>query len=168
MTVIKPIRTAREYRAALAELEKVWGADAGTPEADRGEILVMLIDAYEREHEPIPPPDPVEAILFRMEQLGMSRRDLEPLLGSRARVSEILNRKRNLSIDMIRRLTSRRPRHQCRHSHRSFRNRRLNSDAALTFEARPATTAHDGGYPRPSAAPPGACRPPSSCIFPRS
>lgn len=101
---LKPIRTKADYRRALAEVERLWGAKAGTPEGDRLDILATLIDAYEGEHYPIDPPDPVEAIKFRMEQQGLSRKDLEPLIGTRTRVAEVLNRKRNLSVAMIRRL----------------------------------------------------------------
>lgn len=101
---LKPIRTKADYRRALAEVERLWGAKAGTPRGDRLDILATLIDAYENEHYPIDPPDPVEAIKFRMEQQGLSRKDLEPLIGTRARVAEVLNRKRNLSVAMIRRL----------------------------------------------------------------
>ena len=88
----------------MAELERLWGAKSGTPEGDRLDVLATLIDAYEARHHPIDPPDPIEAIRFRMEQQGLTRRDLEPLIGSRARVTEVLNRKRSLSIAMIRRL----------------------------------------------------------------
>ena len=80
------------------------GRQSGTPEGDRLDVLATLIDAYEARHHPIDPPDPIEAIRFRMEQQGLTRRDLEPLIGSRARVTEVLNRKRSLSIAMIRRL----------------------------------------------------------------
>ncbi len=101
---IKPIRSEADYQAALAEVGRLWGAKLGTPAGDRLDVLATLIDAYESEHEPMDPPDPVEAIKFRMEQQGLTRRDLEGMLGSRARVAEILNRKRDLSISMIRRL----------------------------------------------------------------
>src|SRR5690242_20379926 len=101
---VKPIRTQSDYRRALKEVERLWGAKLGSPEGDRLDVLATLIDAYESEHYPIDPPDPVEAIKFRMEQQGLSRRDLEPLIGTRTRVAEVLNRKRNLSISMIRRL----------------------------------------------------------------
>jgi HTH-type transcriptional regulator/antitoxin HigA len=104
MNDLKPIRSEADYQAALAEVERLWGAKSGTPEGDRLEIVATLVDAYENEHEPMDPPDPIEAIVFRMEQQGLTRRDLEALLGSRARVAEILNRKRDLSIHMIRRL----------------------------------------------------------------
>jgi HTH-type transcriptional regulator / antitoxin HigA len=101
---VKPIRSEADYQAALAEVERLWGSKIGTPEGDRLDVVATLIDAYESEHEPMNPPDPIEAIKFRMEQQGLTRRDLEALLGSRARVAEILNRKRDLSIGMIRRL----------------------------------------------------------------
>jgi HTH-type transcriptional regulator/antitoxin HigA len=104
---LKPIRTKADYGRALAEVERLWGAKAGTPRGDRLDILATLIDAYEAEHYPIDPPDPVEAIKFRMEQQGLSRKDLEPLIGTRTRVAEVLNRKRNLSVAMIRRLHDR-------------------------------------------------------------
>jgi len=101
---IKPIRTQRDYKAALAEIERVFEAKPGTPDGDRLEILATLVEAYEERHHPIPPSDPIDAILYFMESRGLSRKDLEPYLGSRAKVSEVLNRKRPLSIDMIRRL----------------------------------------------------------------
>ncbi|HEY3354971.1 MAG TPA: helix-turn-helix domain-containing protein [Polyangia bacterium] len=101
---IKPIRTEAQHRAALATIERLWDAQPGTPDHDRMEVLATLVDAYEREHHPIPPPDPIAAIQFRMEQLGLRRKDLERLLGSRARVSEVLNRRRRLTLAMIRRL----------------------------------------------------------------
>ena len=101
---VKPIRTKKDYEAALAEVERLWGAGLGTPEGDRLDVLATLIDAYEAAHFPIDPPDPIEAIKFRMEQQGLTRKDLEPLIGTRTRVAEVLNRKRSLSIGMIRRL----------------------------------------------------------------
>ena len=101
---IKPIRTKKDYEAALAEVERLWGAKLGTPDGDRLDVLATLIDAYESIHDPIDPPDPIEAIKFRMEQQGLTRKDLEPMIGTRTRVAEVLNRKRNLSIGMIRRL----------------------------------------------------------------
>jgi len=104
---VKPIRSAKDYEAALAEVEKLWGAKIGTPFGDRLDVLATLIDAYESEHYPMDPPDPIEAIKFRMEQQGLTRKDLEPLIGTRTRVAEVLNRKRNLSIGMIRRLHQR-------------------------------------------------------------
>ncbi len=104
---VKPIRTKRDREAALREVERLWGAKAGTPGGDRLDVLATLIDAYETEHYPIDPPDPVEAIKFRMEQQGLSRRDLEEIIGTRTRIAEVLNRKRGLSIAMIRRLHER-------------------------------------------------------------
>ncbi len=101
---IKPIRTRKDYEAALAEVARLWGAKSGTPEGDRLDVLATLIDAYEAVHYPMDPPDPIEAIKFRMEQQGLTRKDLEPLIGTRTRVAEVLNRKRSLSIGMIRRL----------------------------------------------------------------
>jgi HTH-type transcriptional regulator/antitoxin HigA len=101
---VKPIRTAKDYEAALAEVERLWGAKLRTPEGDRLDVLATLIDAYEAVHDPMDPPDPIEAIKFRMEQQGLTRKDLEPLIGTRTRVAEVLNRKRSLSIGMIRRL----------------------------------------------------------------
>ena len=101
---IKPIRSEADYQAALAEMQKLWGAKTGTRDGDRLDVVATLVDAYENLHEPMDQPDPIEAIKFRMEQQGLTRRDLESLLGSRARVAEVLNRKRELSIRMIRRL----------------------------------------------------------------
>lgn len=104
MTELKPIRNEADYNDAIALLKTLWGAETGTPEADRLDLLVTLIDKYEDRHDPVDLPDPIDAILFRMEQQNLTRKDLEPLLGSRGRVAEILNRKRPLSLDMIRKL----------------------------------------------------------------
>jgi HTH-type transcriptional regulator/antitoxin HigA len=101
---VKPIHTVADHKAALAEIEQLWNAARGTPEFDRLDVLGTLVDAYERTHVPILPPDPVEAILFRLEQQGRTRKELEPILGTRARVSEILNRQRSLTLEMIRAL----------------------------------------------------------------
>ena len=101
---IQPIKNEVDYDRALAEIQYLWGAEPDTPDGDRLDILTTLVGAYEAGHHPVDPPDPVEAILFRMEQQGLTRKDMEPILGSRARVSEILNRKRSLSLDMIRNL----------------------------------------------------------------
>jgi HTH-type transcriptional regulator/antitoxin HigA len=101
---VKPIRTQRDYEAALSQVEELWGARSGTAKGDRLDVLATLIDAYEAVHFPMDPPDPIEAIKFRLEQQGLTRKDLEPLIGTRTRVAEVLNRKRNLSISMIRRL----------------------------------------------------------------
>jgi len=103
-TELKPIRSKADYKKALLEVEKLWGAKSGTPRGDRLDILATLIDAYEAVHFPMDLPDPVDAINFWMEQQGLTRKDLEPLIGTRTRVAEVLNRKRPLSIRMIRRL----------------------------------------------------------------
>ena len=103
---IRPIRTKTDYRAAMREVERLWNATPGTPNGDRVEVLVTLIEAYEAVHFPIPAPDPISAIEFMMEQKGLSRRDLEPALGSRGRVSEVLTRKRPLTLPMVRALSS--------------------------------------------------------------
>ncbi|WP_395370609.1 type II toxin-antitoxin system HigA family antitoxin [Komagataeibacter diospyri] len=101
---LKPIRNEADYDAALEEVGRLWGAKSGTPDGDKLDVLATLIDAYEAKHHPIDPPDPVEAIRFRMEQQGLTRKDLEPMIGPRNRVADVLNRKRGLSIDMIRQL----------------------------------------------------------------
>ena len=103
---IKPIRTEADYEAALEEIERLWEAPDGSPAGDKLDVLVTLVEAYEEKHYPIPPPDPIEAILHQLDSQGLSRQDLEPYLGSRARVSEVLNRKRPLSLKMIRKLQS--------------------------------------------------------------
>lgn len=104
ITGIRPIKTEADYEAALREVEVLLDAASDTPEADRLDVLVTLIQAYEAKHFSIPLPDPITAIEYYMESRGVTRRDLEPYIGSRARVSEILNRKRQLTVDMIRRL----------------------------------------------------------------
>ena len=104
---VKPIRTKRDYEASLKEVERLWGAKAGTRDGDRVDVLATLIDAYEAEHYSMDPPDPIEAIKFRMEQQGLTRRDLEEIIGTRSRIAEVLNRKRGLSVGMIRRLHER-------------------------------------------------------------
>ena len=101
---IRPIRNEEDYETALEEIESLWDAGPSTPEGDRLDVLVMLVEAYEEEHYPIPSPDPIEMILHVMDARGLTRKDMEPYLGSRARVSEILNRRRPLSLEMIRRL----------------------------------------------------------------
>jgi len=101
---IQPIKTEADYNAALKEIECLWDAPYGSPEGDKLDILVTLVEAYEEKHYPILPPDPIEAIIHYLESQNLSRRDLEPYIGSRARVSEILNRKRALSLNMIRKL----------------------------------------------------------------
>jgi len=105
MVDVRPIRTEADHEAALTEIERLWGAKSGTPEGDRLDVLATLVDAYEATHHAFDLPDPIDAIQFCMEQQGLTRKDLEPFIGSRARVAEVLNRKRALSIDMIRRLS---------------------------------------------------------------
>jgi HTH-type transcriptional regulator / antitoxin HigA len=99
---IRPIRTKADYRAALDEVERLWDAEPGTRGGDRVDVLVTLIEAYEAKHYAIPAPDPIAAVEFMMQQKGFSRRDLEPMIGSRGRVSEVLTRKRPLTLPMVR------------------------------------------------------------------
>ena len=101
---IKPIKNNRDYQKALKEIDRLMDARANTPQGDRLDVLVTLVEAWEEKHWPMDLPDPVEAILFAMEHRGLSRRDLEPFIGSRARVAEVLNHKRSLTLPMIRRL----------------------------------------------------------------
>ena len=101
---VKPVRTEADYERALKDIESLMDARPGTPEADELEVLATLVDAYEAEHHAIDAPDPIALIEFAMEQRGAERSDLEPLIGSRGRISEILGRKRPLSIAMIRNL----------------------------------------------------------------
>ncbi|HMV39907.1 MAG TPA: transcriptional regulator [Plasticicumulans sp.] len=98
---IRPVRTESDYRATLAEIETLMNAGAGTPEGDRLDVLVTLVEAYERQHYPLDFPDPVEAIKFRMEQQGLTVEDLVPVIGRKNRVYEILARKRPLTLRMI-------------------------------------------------------------------
>ena len=101
---VKPIRSEADYEAAMEQLAKLWGAAGGTPDGDRLDVLATLIDAYEARHHAMDPPDPIEAIQFRMEQEGLTPRDLEPFIGASGRVSEVLSRKRPLSLRMVKRL----------------------------------------------------------------
>jgi HTH-type transcriptional regulator/antitoxin HigA len=101
---IRPIKTEADYERALADIERLWGAAENTLEGDRLDVLLTLVEAYEKDHYPMDPPDPVDAIKFRMEQMGLSRKDLEPYIGPRGRVAEVLNGQRKLSLTMIRRL----------------------------------------------------------------
>lgn len=101
---IKPIKTERDYRNVLKQIEKLWDAKANTSKGDRLEVLITLVEAYEQKHYKMEPPDAIEAIKFRMEQLGLKQSDLAKYLGGRSRASEILNRKRKLTIDMMRSL----------------------------------------------------------------
>ena len=101
---IQPIRNDHDLRAAFARLEAIFQAPDGSPEADEMEVLVALVEAYENKHYPVGPADPVEAIKFRMEQMGLVQKDLTPYIGSKSKVSEVLNRKAGLSLPMIKRL----------------------------------------------------------------
>jgi HTH-type transcriptional regulator/antitoxin HigA len=101
---IKPIKTVKDYNQALERLEMIFDAKIDTSEGDELEVLGILIDQYENEHFPIGLPDPIEAIKFRMEQLGYNQNDLANIVGLKSRASEILNRKRKLSLEMIRKL----------------------------------------------------------------
>ncbi len=103
---IYPIRTEQDHRAAVARIEALMGATPGTPEGDELDVLATLVDAYEAKHHAIDAPTPIAAIQFRMEQQQLTRKDLEPLIGSRARVSEVLTGKRPLTLNMVRRVRS--------------------------------------------------------------
>ena len=104
---LKPIKTEADYRAALRRLEKIFDAKLGTPESDELEILGLMVDDYENKHYPIEAPDPIEAIKIRMEEMQLKQIDLIPEIGGKSRVSEILNRKRRLTVTMIRKLATR-------------------------------------------------------------
>jgi HTH-type transcriptional regulator/antitoxin HigA len=103
---IRPIKSKADYRAALSAVERLWNAEPGTKAGDRVDVLVTLIEAYEAKHHAIPAPDPIAAIEFMMQQKGLSRRDLEATIGSRGRVSEVLTRKRPLTLPMVRGLSA--------------------------------------------------------------
>ena len=103
---IRPIHNKRDYKAALQEIENLWDAPAKSARADRLEVLALLVEQYEREHHPVPDVDPVELIEHVMESRGLVRKDLEPMIGPRGRVADILNRTRPLTLEMIRRLVS--------------------------------------------------------------
>ena len=105
--VLKPIKTEADYRTALKRLEEIFNAKPGTPESDELEILGLMVDNYENEHYPIEAPDPIEVIKIRMEEMQLRQVDLIPEIGGKSRVSEILNRKRRLTVDMIRKLATR-------------------------------------------------------------
>ena len=104
---IKPIKSEADYKLALKRLEEVFDAPIGTSEGDEADILGLLVDEYEKKHYPIEAPDPIEAIKIRMEELQLKQVDLVDVIGSKSRVSEVLNRKRKLTIEMIRNLTKR-------------------------------------------------------------
>ena len=104
---IKPIRTKADYERALREIERMWGAKEGTPQGNQLDVLATLVEAYERKHFPIDPPDPIEAIRFRLEQQGLDPRALIGVIGGRGRVHEVMHGQRALSLTMIRRLHER-------------------------------------------------------------
>lgn len=101
---IAPIRDKAHYKRAMARIDALWGAPVGSVQGDELEVLVMLVERYEAEHEPMPASNPVDAIKFRMDQQGLTPRDLEPYIGPSGRVSEVLNGKRSLSLAMVKRL----------------------------------------------------------------
>ena len=103
---ITPIKTDADYRASLAEIEALMNAEPDTPDGDRLDVVATLVEAYEARHFPIAAPDPIAAIKFRTEQMGLTRKNLEPMLGTRGRVSEVLSGRRRLSLSMIRRLNA--------------------------------------------------------------
>jgi HTH-type transcriptional regulator / antitoxin HigA len=102
---IAPIKSEAGFQAALAQIEALWNAEPDTPDGDRLDILMTLVESYQHRHHPMPPADPIEAIHFMMEQRGITRADLEPIVGSNGRVSDLLNRRRALSLAMIRQLS---------------------------------------------------------------
>tara|TARA_B110000305_G_C18926063_1_gene397358 strand:+ start:183 stop:551 length:369 start_codon:yes stop_codon:yes gene_type:complete len=104
---IKPIKTEKDYQNALIKLEAIFDAPIGTPESDEADILGLLIDEHEKINYPIGAPDPIEAIKIRMEEMQLKQVDLIPEIGGKSRVSEVLNKKRKLTVDMIRKLTER-------------------------------------------------------------
>ena len=104
---MKLIKSEEEYQAALKRLDEIFDAKAGTPEGDEAEVLALLVDEYEKEHYPIDLPDPIEAIKIRMEEMQLKQVDLAKDIGGKSRVSEILHKKRRLTVDMIRKLAKR-------------------------------------------------------------
>jgi HTH-type transcriptional regulator/antitoxin HigA len=101
---IRPIKTEQDYNSAIIRIEELWGAKKDTPKGDELDLLVTIVESYEMKHYPIAPPDPIDAIKFRMEQMGMTKDDMVKYLGSQSRVSEILNRKRKLTLKMVKSL----------------------------------------------------------------
>ena len=101
---IRPIKTENDYSEAIIKIEGLWGSKRDTTEGDQLDLLCTLVEAYEMKHYPIAPPDPIEAIEFRMEQMGMTKTDLAKYLGSQSRVSEVLGRKRKLTLKMVKSL----------------------------------------------------------------
>lgn len=101
---IRPIKSEQDYNTAISRIEDLWGSKKDSPEGDELDLLVTLVESYEMKHYPISPPDPIDAIKFRMEQMGMTPADMVKYLGSQSRVSEVLNRKRRLTLTMIKSL----------------------------------------------------------------
>jgi len=101
---IKPIKTEKDYNEAILRIERLWGAKKNQPEGDELDLLCTIVEAYEMKHFPISPPDPIDAILFRMEQMNMTKSDMAKYLGSQSRVSEVLGRKRSLTLKMVKSL----------------------------------------------------------------
>lgn len=101
---IRPVKNEKDYNDSIRRIEELWGAKKDTPQGDELDLLVTLVESYEMKHYPIAPPDPVDAIKFRMEQMGMTRADMVKYLGSQSRVSEVLNRKRKLTLSMVKSL----------------------------------------------------------------
>ena len=101
---IKPVKTEEDYNLSIKRIEELWGVSKDSPEGDELDLLITLVESYEMKYNPIPPPDPIEAIKFRMEQMDLTKTDMEQYLGSQSRVSEILNRKRSLTLKMVKSL----------------------------------------------------------------
>lgn len=101
---IRPIKTKQDYNESVKRIEELWGAKRDTPQGDEFDLLCTLVESYEMTHFPIAPPDPIDAILFRMEQMGMTKTDMAKYLGSQSRVSEVLGRKRKLTLKMVKSL----------------------------------------------------------------
>ena len=101
---IRPIKTEKDYTESIKRIEELWGAKRDTPQGDEFDLLCTLVESYETTHFPIAPPDPIDAILFRMEQMGMTKTDMAQYLGSQSRVSEVLGRKRKLTLKMVKSL----------------------------------------------------------------
>jgi HTH-type transcriptional regulator/antitoxin HigA len=101
---IRPIKTERDYNESIKRIDELWGSKKDTPQGDELDLLITLVESYEMKHYPIAPPDPVDAIKFRMEQMGMTKTDLAKYLGSQSRVSEVLGGKRKLTLKMIKSL----------------------------------------------------------------
>ena len=101
---IKPIKSEDDYNESMKRIEVLWGSKKDTPRGDELDLLITLVEAYEMKHYPIAPPDPIEAIIFRMEQMGMTKTDMAKYLGSQSRVSEVLSRKRKLTLKMVKSL----------------------------------------------------------------